>query len=89
MGGGFSERNSMEAGFNNEVAILNFLGEHVFTNEVAIYLEWDKIFVQRKQSWNRTTRMQRQIFCLKFKTKPQYIDFVRFQTYHTIFLNCA
>ena len=36
MGGGFSERNSMEAGFNNEVAILNFLCEHVFTNEVAI-----------------------------------------------------
>ena len=26
----------MEAGFNNEVAILNFLCEHVFTNEVAI-----------------------------------------------------
>ena len=50
MGGGFSERNSMEAGFNNEVAILSFLGEHVFTNEVAIYLEWEKIFVQRKQS---------------------------------------
>ena len=37
-------------GFNNEVAILNFLGEHVFTNEVAIYLEWEKMFVQRKQS---------------------------------------
>ena len=35
-GGGFSERNSMEARFNNEVAILNFLYEHVFTNEVAI-----------------------------------------------------
>ena len=35
-GGGFSERNSMEARFNNEVAILNFLCEHVFTNEVAI-----------------------------------------------------
>ena len=50
MGGGFSERNSMDAGFNNEVAIWNFLGEHVFTNEVAIYLEWEKILVQRKQS---------------------------------------
>ena len=50
MGGGFSERNSTEAGFNNEVAILSFLGEHVFTNEVAIYLEWEKIFAQRKQS---------------------------------------
>ena len=37
MGGAFSERKSMEAGFNNEVDILNFLCEHVFfTNEVAI-----------------------------------------------------
>ena len=26
----------MEAGFNNEVDILNFLCEHVFTNKVAI-----------------------------------------------------
>ena len=36
MGAGFSERKSTEAGFNNEVAILNLLCEHVFTNEVAI-----------------------------------------------------
>ena len=28
----------MEAGFNNEVAILNFLHEHVFTNEFAILM---------------------------------------------------
>ena len=36
MGAGFSERKSTEAGFNNEVAILNLLCEHVFTDEVAI-----------------------------------------------------
>ena len=35
-GWGVSERKSMEAGFSNEVAILNVLCEHVFTNEVAI-----------------------------------------------------
>ena len=76
MGGGFSERKSMEAGFNNEVAILNFLCEHVFTNEVVI-LNGRKVWF-RESEVEIEQKMQRQIFCLKFKTKSQYIDFGRF-----------
>ena len=75
-GGGFSERNSMEARFNNEVAILNFLCKHVFTDEVVI-LNGRKVWF-RESEVEIEQKMQRQIFCLKFKTKPQYIDFVRF-----------
>ena len=46
-------------------------------------------FGSEKAKLKSNKKMQRQIFCLKFKTKPQYIDFGRFKTYHTIFLNCA
>ena len=40
----------MEAGFNNEVAILNFLCEHVFTNEVAI--------LNGRKFWSRESKVE-------------------------------
>ena len=40
----------MEAGFNDEVAILNFLCEQVFTNEVAI--------LKARKNWFRESKVE-------------------------------